>query len=194
MILLALAITAAVPAPLVDALQSRAPEGTRVEVDAFSAPPCPGARYEAQAFEGSGRVAVRLTGKGCGAWGWASVRLLATQAVLTRDVEAGAPVEGAVRLEEREWRRGVPAAPALEGANAARRLRAGAVLRDLDVRFGPPPGTPVTVRVVVNTISVEQRGTIVPCGTQICATLPSGKRVSGVLRDGVLISGLERGS
>jgi hypothetical protein len=194
MTLLALTLMSAVPAPLVDALQARAPDGARVEVEGFTSPACPGARYEPQPVEGSGRVAVRVTGRGCAAWGWATVRVLATQVVLTRDVEAGAPVEGAVRLEEREWRRGLPLAPALEGANAARRLRAGTVLRELDVRFGPPPGTPVTVRVVVKAISVEQRGTIVPCGQQICATLPSGKRVSGSLSDGVLVSGLEGGS
>ncbi|MDX2010860.1 MAG: hypothetical protein SFW67_11735 [Myxococcaceae bacterium] len=191
---LALAILAAFPAPLLDALQARAPEGTRIELEAFSAPPCPSPRYEPQPIEGTGRIAVRLTGRGCSAWGWATVRVLATQAVITRDVRPGEALDGAVRLEEREWRRGTAPAPALEGAVAARALSRGTWLRDLDVRFGPPPGTPITVRVVVNAISIEQRGTVVSCGRDVCATLPSGKRVSGVLRDGVLVSGLERGT
>lgn len=194
MTFLALTILTSVPAPLVEALQARAPEGTRVEVEAFSAPPCPSPRYEPQPLEGSGRVAVRLSGRGCTTWGWATVRVLSTQAVVTRDVPPGASLDGAVRLEEREWRRGAPSAPALDGAVAARALRSGTWLRDVDVRFGPPPGTPITVRVVVNTISVEQRGTIVSCGRAVCATLPSGKRVTGVLRDGVLVAGVERGS
>ncbi|MCA2982068.1 MAG: hypothetical protein INH41_30395 [Myxococcaceae bacterium] len=194
MTLLALAVIAAVPAPLVEALQARAPEGTRVEVDGFTAPGCVASRFEPQPVEGSGRVAVRVSGRGCAAWGWATVRVLSTQAVLTRDLEAGARIEGAVRVEERPWRRGDQVAPALEGAVAARRLRAGQPLRAVDVRFGPPPGTPIVVRIVVNTISVEQRGTVVSCGQQVCATLPSGRRVAGVLRDGVLVSNAERGT
>lgn len=194
MTLLSVLILASLPLPLVDALQSRAPGGSRVEVESFSAPGCVATRFEAQPFEASGRVAVRVTGRGCATWGWATVRLFTTQAVVTKDVEAGASLEGMTRIEEREWRPGTSLAPALDGAMASRRLRAGTVLREMDVRFGPAPGTPVTVRVIVNTIQIEQRGTVVPCSQQVCATLPSGKRVSGTFRDGVLVTGLERGS
>lgn len=187
-------LLAAVPAPLEAALARVAPEGTRVEVLGWSAPACAATRFEPQVIEGSGRLAVRATGKTCAVWGWATVRVYATQAVVARDVEVGQPLEGAVRLEEREWLRGAQSAPALEGASASRRLRAGVVLRDSDVRYGPAPGTGVVVRFVVNAISVEQRGTIVPCAQRVCASLPNGKRVAGVFKDGVLVTGLEGGT
>ncbi|MBE2252150.1 MAG: hypothetical protein IAE78_21620 [Myxococcus sp.] len=191
--LLALTL-AAVPTPLSDALALAAPEGTRVEITAWSAPACQATHFEPQPIDGSGRVAVRASGRGCAVWGWATVRVFTTQAVATRDLEAGASLEGAVRLEEREWLRGAQAAPRLEGATASRRLRAGVVLRDTDLRFGPAPGTQVTVRLTVNAISIEQRGTIIACGQRVCASLSTGKRVAGVFRDGVLVTNLEGGT
>ncbi len=194
MIALALVTLAAVPAPLTEALSLHAPEGTRVEVSDWSAPNCNANRFEPQPFDGSGRVAVRATGKSCSVWGWATVRLFTTQAVLARTIEAGEPVEGAFTLEEREWSKGAPAAPKLDGATASRRLKSGSVLRELDLRFGPAPGTQITVRIVINAISLEQRGVIVSCGQRVCASLPSGKRVSGTFRDGVLVATLEGGS
>lgn len=186
---------AAAPTQLIDALQARAPEGSRVELVSWSAAPCRATGFEVQSFERPGRVAVRITGTGCTTWGWATVRLRTTQAVLTKDVEPNAPLEPAVQLEERDWSPGQPGAPSFFGATAGRKLRAGTVLREIDVRFGPAPGTPVTVRVVVNTIAVEQRGTIIACsGQRVCASLPSGKRLSGTWRDGVLVAGTEGGT
>lgn len=194
MIALALLSLAAVPAPLNEALSLRAPQGARVEVVEWSAPACQATRFEPQPFDGSGRVAVRATGRTCSVWGWATVRLFTTQAVLTRTVEAGEALEGAFALEEREWSKGAPAAPKLDGATASRRLKSGSVLRELDLRFGPAPGTQITVRLVLKAISIEQRGVIISCGQNVCASLPSGKRVSGAFRDGVLVATLEGGS
>jgi hypothetical protein len=192
--MIALLVLLAAPSPLADALALAAPEGTRVELTGWSAPACSATRFEPQAIEGSGRVAVRATGKSCAVWGWATVRVFATQAVVAKEVESGASLEGAIRLEEREWVRGAQAAPRLEGATASRHLRAGVILRDTDVRFGPAPGTSVVVRLTVNAISIEQRGTIISCGQRVCASLSSGKRVSGTFRDGVLLTTLEGGT
>jgi hypothetical protein len=192
--MIALLFLAAVPSPLADALTLNAPEGTRVELTSWTAPACTATRFEPQPIEGSGRIAVRATGKTCSVWGWATVRVFATQAVVTKDVDPGASLEGAIRLEEREWLRGTPPAPRLEGATASRHLRTGVVLRETDVRFGPAPGTSVLVRVTINAISIEQRGTIIACGQRVCASLASGKRVAGTFRDGVLIALLEGGT
>lgn len=192
--MIALLLLAAVPSPLSDALALNAPEGTRVELTSWTAPACTATRFEPQPIEGSGRIAVRATGKTCSVWGWATVRVFATQAVVTKDVETGSSLDGAIRLEEREWMRGTPPAPRLEGATASRHLRAGVVLRDTDVRFGPAPGTSVLVRLTINAISIEQRGTIIACGQRVCASLSSGKRVAGTFRDGVLLTTLEGGT
>lgn len=184
-------IAAAVPPGLMPALEERAPVGARVELVEWSAPKCDGKRFEPQAVERSGRIAVHVTGRACHVWGWATVRLTATQAVLTKALNAGDALEGAYRFEEREWTKGLPGAPSLEGASAARRLQPGTLVRETDVRFGPPPGTAVTVRVQVSSIRIEQRGTITPCGKDVCASLPNGKRISGTWADGVLVARTE---
>lgn len=190
MLALALVLTA-VPPSLDEALVAIAPPGSRVEVESWSAPPCKATRFEPRPLEGSGRVAVRAIGPGCEVWGWASVRLFTTQAIVERSVEAGARVDDAIRLEERLWTKGMSAAPRLEGAVAARRLSPGVLLRDTDLRFGPPPGTQVPVRIVLDAISIDQRGSVVACGQrQVCAVLPTGKRVTGTMQDGVLIATL----
>lgn len=190
MIVLALTL-AAIPVPLEAALNRHAPAGVRVEVTSWDAPMCAASTFEPAPYESSGRVAVRAAGKTCAVWGWATVRLLTTQAIVSRPVTAGEPIEGAIRFEEREWSRSLSSPPSITGAVASRRLIPGAILRSTDVRYGPAPGTPVTVRVVSSGISIEQRGTIFACPERVCATLPSGKRVAGVIADGVLVARLE---
>jgi flagella basal body P-ring formation protein FlgA len=189
--LLAIFVVAATPPSLEQALQqavTRSP--AKVELVAWEAPRCKG-QFEPAPFEASGRVAVRVRGKGCEAWGWAQVRVLVPIVTLTRDVKAEEPLAEAIVTEEREARAGV-----LEqlpvGAVATRSLRRGATVSPGDVRVGPRPGTQVTVRVLVGALSLEQRGTATSCGgltTSSCATLPSGKRVAGVFNDGVLLVG-----
>lgn len=189
--MLALVLLAAVPPSLGEAMAKAAPPGVRVEVESWSAPACAATRFEAMPVEGSGRVAVRALGPGCAVWGWASVRLFSTQLVVERPIGAGEPLEGAVRIEERTWTKGMGEAPSLTGAVASRSLSAGAVVREADVRFGPAPGTPISVRLQFNAISIEQRGNVIACGRQqVCAVLTTGKRVTGTMRDGVLIASL----
>lgn len=190
MIALAL-ILAAVPAPLEVALSRLAPQGARIEVTRWESPTCAATTFEPAPFDAPGRIAVRAVGRGCAGWGWATVRMMATVAVVDRPVSAGDPLEGAVRFEEREWTRTASSAPAITGAVASRRLSPGTVLRSSDLRFGPPPGTSVTVRVVSSGIAIEQRGSIFACPDRVCATLPSGKRISGTFTGGVLLATLE---
>lgn len=187
--LLALVVASSTPA-LEQALQravTRSP--AKVELVSWDAPQRCRGTFEPAPFESSGRVAVRVRGKGCEAWGWARVRVLVPIATLTRDVKADEPLATAIVLEDAEAR-GVSALPA--GAVATRGLKRGARLAAADFRTGPRPGTPLTVRVVLGGLSLEQRGTASSCSGQSeggCATLPSGKRVAGVFEDGVLIVG-----
>ncbi len=159
----------------------------KVELRAWEAPRrCKGTFVPAP-FENSGRVAVRVRGKSCDAWGWAEVRVIVPVATLSRDVKANESMDGAWTLDEIEARgavvQNVPA-----GAAATRALRRGARLNAADYRTGPKPGTPITVRVMLGALSLEQSGTVSPCGNEaVCATLPSGKRVAGVFSEGVLV-------
>lgn len=185
--LLALVVAASTPS-LEAALQravTRSP--AKVELVAWDAPRKCRGTFEPAPFEASGRVAVRVRGKSCEAWGWAQVRVLVPLATLTRDVKADEPLADAIVFEEREGR-GVDALPA--GAVATRALKRGARLSPADLRTGPRPGTPLTVRVVLGALSLEERGTAIACaGAGACAALPSGKRVAGVFQDGVLLVG-----
>jgi hypothetical protein len=190
--MIALALTlAAVPAPLALALSRQAPPGARIEVTRWESPTCAATTFEPATLDASGRVAVRAVGRGCAVWGWATVRVTATVAIVDRPLSAGDPLEGAVRFEEREWSRTASSAPAITGAVASRRLSPGTVVRSSDLRLGPPPGTSVTVRVVSSGIAIEQRGAIFACPERVCATLPSGKRISGTFTNGVLLATVE---
>ena len=163
-------------------------DSAKVELTGWEAPRCKGA-YAPAPFDSSGRVPVRVRGKGCEAWGWAEVKVLVPVAVLTREVRAGDSLDGAWAVVELEPR-GEPLAHIPTGASATRALHKGLPVSGNDVRFGPRPGTQVTVKVMLGALSLEQRGTISPCGGgDTCATLPSGKRVSGAWVDGALLVG-----
>jgi hypothetical protein len=163
----------------------------RVEVKSWEAPlRCNGSQFIPAPFESSGRVAVKVRGKSCEAWGWAHVRVIVPVATLLRDVKANESLDGAWDEEEREVSGGEVLERVPVGATATRSLRRGGALAFSDVRVGPKPGTNVTVRVVIGALSLEQRGTVSACkGLSTCATLPSGKKVAGVWDDGVLVVG-----
>ncbi len=185
-LLLSLLLTAVDPA-LEQALQravSRSP--AKVELQSWDAPRCRGA-FSPAPFESSGRVAVRVRGKGCDAWGWAVVKVIVPVATLSRDVKANEPLDGAWQMEDLEARGELVSRPPA-GATATRNLRRGLKLGAADYRVGPKPGTAITVRVMLGGLSLEQRGTVSPCsGAETCATLPSGKRVAGVWTEGMLV-------
>lgn len=186
--LISLMLCAAEPSLEAALQQAVTREAAKVELIAWDPPRCQGLHAPAP-FARSGRVAVRVRGPRCEGWGWAQVRVTTQAATLIRDVQANAGLDGAWILSEAE-----PRGEALTriplGATATRSLRKGMEISAADVRFGPSPGTAVTVRLVAGALSLEQRGTISPCsGAQTCATLPNGKKVSGEWIDGTLVIG-----
>ncbi|MGC3998708.1 MAG: hypothetical protein QM767_15125 [Anaeromyxobacter sp.] len=159
-----------------------------------------GGRCEARRAEAlrpvaaSGEITLRLSGadaagQPCEAFAWARVRVLAPALVLSRDLPAGEPLDGAVAPGEAEVLPArAPLATLQDGARASHALAAGAVLRAGDVRLGPAPGEPIAVRVVSGEIQLTTTGRAVACPRgRACALLPSGRRVEGRLAGDTLI-------
>ena len=185
---------AEIPAPVAAAVEGAVPSelGARLEILAWkqSRPECVATAASVErAITGSGRYAVKLTGKGCDAWGWVNLRLYAPAFVTTRAVRAGEPLEGAVKESEKEVRSGRAPAQVGAGAKAGRHLGAGQLIEATHLDAGAP-GTGESIKVVVQAgaLSVSQNGRAVPCGRgRVCAVLPSGKHVEGRLEAGVLV-------
>jgi flagella basal body P-ring formation protein FlgA len=142
----------------------------------------------------SGPAALRFAGTDagggpCEGFAWARVTVHAPAPVITRALEVGDPLEGAVAWQEREVRPGrLPPATLPVGATAARRLQPGAVLDEASYRIGPRPGTALPVVLRTGALSIEQEGRAAPCARGFaCAVLPSGRRVEGRLVDGRLL-------
>ncbi|MDP1830388.1 MAG: hypothetical protein Q8L48_44415 [Archangium sp.] len=186
--LLVMMLVTGVDASLEVALQrALTRESAKVQLTAWDAPRCKGS-FAPAPFDSSGRVPVRVRGKKCEAWGWAQVRVLLPIATLSRDVKANESMDGAWTVREEEPRGEVMAhVPA--GATATRWLRKGMAVGANDVRTGPRPGSPIVVKVMLGALSLEQRGTVAACGNGVCATLPSGKKVTGAWLDGILVVG-----
>jgi hypothetical protein len=164
--------------------------GAHVELLAWKGPGCTGA-FEVGPVEASGRVPVRVRGADCDGWGWATVSLVAPGAVLTAEVRTGDSLQGKWSPKQFEVRRGVTLLTEIDAtATATRAMKPGQPLTVDTVRLGPAPGTPLTVRVTTGGIVLEQRGTAIGCvGAQVCASLPTGRRVSGHLEADVLVVG-----
>ena len=148
----------------------------------------------AQPIEASGRLAVKVSGRGirggfCDSWIWVRVRVVAPVAVATRALRAGDPLEGAYDTEERELRPGHTPAVIGHSSVAARAVAAGQLLDGTVV--GEPtlrPGEVVKVVVVSGALIIEQTGRGAPCARgRSCAVLSSGKQVEGELVDGRLV-------
>ncbi len=194
-LLTTLALAAATPQAAVEA--TLAP-GRRAEVGAAvvsSGRGClPGDWATLRPAAASGQAALRFTGadaagQPCEGYAWARVTVVAPTPVVTRPLEDGDRLEGAVTWEERELRAGRPPPTSLpEGATAARRLPAGAVLDEASWRLGPRPGTALAVLLRAGALTIEQEGRAAPCARgRACAVLPSGRRVEGRLADGRLL-------
>ncbi|MFO0599120.1 MAG: hypothetical protein U0228_27670 [Myxococcaceae bacterium] len=187
-LLATLAVAASPDTALQQALQKallRSP--ARVELETWDAPLRCRGQFVPAPFESSGRVAVKVKGKNCEAWGWANVKVIVPVARLIKEVKPEQSLDGAWALVDAEPSPGeLDAVPM--GAVATRALRPGEAVRERDVRFGPKPGTRVTVKVIVGALSIEQAATVSPCsGVATCATLSTGKRVAGTWIDNALL-------
>ena len=185
--------------------------GARVDIVAFDLPAPPprspgncltsgpdGHIETSRPIDGSGRVAVRLTGSRsggatCEVWAWARVRMFAKVPVTRRAVRAGETFASAAATEEREIKSGhVPAtweAVVANGSVAGHSLGAGQVIEADAVRApGPRAGESVKILIVSGALAIEQIGHAVPCARgKSCALLPSGKHIEGTLVDGRLM-------
>ncbi|HTN54122.1 MAG TPA: hypothetical protein VML50_17065 [Anaeromyxobacter sp.] len=185
-----LALLLALPTADAAVAAALARPGARAEVEEVrrsAGRGCQAERFEAlRPVEASGQVPLRVEGRDaagapCQAWVYARVRVLAPALLLDRPLEAGEPLEGAVRLAEVEIRAGrAPLAALPPEACAARPLRAGHPLEPSDVREGPAPGAPVAVVVRAGEVELTAEGVVAPCERgRACAVLPSGRRVQG---------------
>lgn len=147
----------------------------------------------ARPIDGSGRVALKLTGvrssgRPCEVWAWARVQVFAEVPVARRAIRAGEGLADAVRIEEREIKPGHIPATVTPASIAERALGAGQMIEAEAVRApGPRAGESVKVVIVSGSLAIEQVGRVVPCGRgHVCAVLPSGKHIEGTLVDGRL--------
>lgn len=148
----------------------------------------------AQPIEASGRLAVKVSGRGshgghCDSWLWMRVRVVAPVAVAKRALRPGDSLDGAYDTEERELRAGHTPAVIGRSSVAVRTVAAGQVLDGAVV--GEPTlrlGEVVKVVVVSGALMIEQTGRGAPCARgRSCAVLASGKQVEGELVDGRLV-------
>ena len=140
----------------------------------------------AHAIDGSGRVAVKFSGRGCTGWGWVHLEVWAETAVTTRAVRAGEALAESFALIEQEVRPGrMPYVPP-QGAVAVRGLSSGTTINAADVsRSAVVAGDPIKILVVSGVLAVEAQGRRIPCGqSRACAVLSSGKHLEGHMDDG----------
>jgi hypothetical protein len=133
--------------------------------------------------EGSGKVAVKYSGKGCAGWIWVRLEVWADTTVTTRLVRAGEPIASGSALVEREMRPGqLPFIPP-SGAVASHSMPAGTMVGPGDVATAAiAMGEPLAVVFVSGAVAIETRGRRSPClRDRTCATLATGKHVEGQL-------------
>jgi hypothetical protein len=131
--------------------------------------------------DGSGRVAVRIAGRGCKGWAWVELQVWAETSVTTRVVRAGERLASASVAMEREIRPGhlpflVPA-----DAIARRGLPIGCAIDPSDVTTTSVGlGDPIKVVFLSGAVAVEAHGRRTQClRNRDCAVLGSGKHVEG---------------
>lgn len=136
-------------------------------------------------IDGSGRVAVKISGRGCSGWGWAEVEVWAEASVTTRMVRAGEKLGPASTVVEREIRSGQVPFIVDGDAVASRTLPIGSVIQPSDVsRTRVTLGDQVKVVLIAGLVSIETQGRRSGCVRgRDCAILPSGRHVEGYLDD-----------
>ncbi len=135
----------------------------------------------AHAIDGSGRVAVKYSGRGCAGWGWVQLEVWAETAVTTRAVRPGDALASSFAMIEQEVIHGrMPYVPP-DGSVAVRNLPSGTIIRPGDAsRSAVVAGDPVKVIVISGVLAVEAQGRRVSCGeSRACAVLTSGRHLEG---------------
>ena len=130
---------------------------------------------------GSGRVAVKITGSNCTAWGWAEVEVWAQTAVVSQAIRAGEPIGASLRIVEQEIRPGrVPFLPP-DSAITARYLPSDTLLSTTDVSIQPSIARdPIKIVFLSGSVAIEANGRRTTCMRgRACAVLASGKHVEG---------------
>jgi hypothetical protein len=140
-------------------------------------------------IDGSGKFAVKLTGKGCSAWAWLKVDVWAQVPVTTRLVREGERLDDAVTFVERQITAGRAPVSLTPESVASHPLARGQAVMPNDVkRTSGNAGEAVKVLVQSGALAVETSGRLVNCGRdRTCAVLASGKHVEGRLADGRLV-------
>jgi hypothetical protein len=132
-------------------------------------------------IDGSGRVAVKVSGRGCSGWAWVELQVWAETSITTRLVRAGEMLGAASRLVEREIRSGSVPFIAPADAVASRTLPMGIAIQPGDVsRTSVALGDSVKVIFVAGAVAIETQGRRSNClRGRDCAILPSGRHVEG---------------
>ena len=186
------------PAAVVQALAvSAEASGVRAEIVDYRtsvAPDCMLKQVELpSAVAVSGRLVLKVAGespiKHCEGTAWVDVRAYARVAVAMRALNAGDSLDGAVELIEQEVPRSKhPLREIPSGMAAVHPVRAGVVVDISDVRQERPQlGASIQVVIRSGGLSIEQTGRIASCDRdQVCAVLPTGKRIAGKIVAGHL--------
>jgi hypothetical protein len=160
-----------------------------VEYQPAKGRPCPAESATiARPIDGSGKFAVKLSGKGCTAWAWLKLDVWAAVPVTTRLVREGERLDDAVTFVDRQISSGRAPVTLSAESVAARPLARGQAVMPNDVkRTGGNAGDTVKVLVLSGALAVETSGRLVSCGRdKTCAVLASGKHVEGRLQGGRL--------
>jgi len=132
-------------------------------------------------IDGSGRVAVKISGRGCSGWGWVELQVWAETSITTRVVRAGEVLASASKVVEREIHAGQ--VPFIVGADsvAGRTLPMGMAIQPADVsRTSVTLGEQVKVVFLSGAVVIETQGRRSSClQGRDCAILPSGRHVEG---------------
>jgi hypothetical protein len=143
----------------------------------------------ARPIDGSGKFAVKLSGKGCTAWAWLTLDVWAAVPVTTRLVREGERLDDAVTFVDRKITSGRAPVTLSAESVASRPLPRGQAVMPNDVkRSSGNAGDTVKILVLSGALAVETQGRIVGCGRdRTCAVLASGKHVEGRLQGGRLV-------
>ncbi len=164
-----------VPSGRIVPVRWTAPAGCRVTSAAVPRP-----------IDGSGRIPVRVSGRGCSGWGWVDLQVWAETSVTTRVVRTGEVLASAAIVVEHEIRPGHLPFIAPPDAIASRTLPMGSPIDATDVsRSTVALGDPIKVVFVAGAVTIETQGRRSNClRTRDCAVLPSGKHVEGHIDEG----------